>query len=58
MSGHDLERYTTLYSILNNIKYATIDPVCFTHMALDSHNTQGRYNEYEKFKTINKISDP
>jgi hypothetical protein len=47
--GHDLERYTTLYCILNNINYGIIQPVCLEHVAMDSHATQGRFHNYEKF---------
>jgi hypothetical protein len=49
-SGHYLERYLSIYCILKNIKYIVID--CkFEHSALDSHNTQGRYeNKYLTFE--------
>jgi hypothetical protein len=57
MSGHNLERYLTAYCFINNIEFSFINPVCFVHKALDSHNTQGRAHEYEKFKTLNQISD-
>lgn len=47
--GHDLERFTTLYCIKNNIPYSVISPCCFDHVAMDSHSTQGRHHVYKTF---------
>jgi len=55
MSGHFLERYLSAYCFIKGIKYGFIDPCCFEHMALDSHDTQGRKGEYEKFRETNNI---
>lgn len=57
MAGHNLERFLSVYCFLNNIKFDFLNPNCFKHEAMDSHNTQGRNHVYEKFKTINKISN-
>lgn len=47
--GHDLERFTTLYCIKNNIPYNIVLPCCFDHVAMDSHSTQGRHHIYKTF---------
>jgi len=57
MSGHNLERYLSVYCFLKNVQFDFVNPNCFKHEAMDSHNTQGRNNVYEGFKTVNKISD-
>jgi len=57
MSGHNLERFLSVYCFLKNKPFGFINPHCLKHEALDSHNTQGRNNEYEEFKVINKISN-
>ena len=51
--GHKLERYTTIYTHLNNIPYGFIPSECFSHNRLDSHSTQERHHIYESF--INRI---
>lgn len=51
MSGHDLERFTTYYASLNDIKYGVISPVCFEHMQLDSHSTQSMNYKYQQFRS-------
>ena len=55
MSGHFLERYLSAYCFIKDIKFSFVDPCCFEHMALDSHDTQGRKGEYEKFRETNNI---
>ena len=57
MSGHNLERFLSVYCFINNIDYDFVTPNCFKHEAMDSHSTQGRNYVYEEFKTINKISN-
>lgn len=60
MSGHFLERYLSVYCYIKNIKFGIIKNSNLVHKGYDSHNTQGIYNShrgYERFKTINKISD-
>lgn len=51
--GHMLERYTTLYALVNKVPYGIISPYCLEHLALDSHSTQGRHSMYTNF--INTI---
>lgn len=41
--GHYLERFTTVFCDINNIKYGIIDNVN-EHYAFDSHKTQGKTN--------------
>lgn len=48
-TGHALERYTTLYFSSKGIKYDLISPVCITHDAFDSHNTQGMFHKFKNF---------
>jgi hypothetical protein len=57
LSGHSLERFLSVYCFLYKKQFGFISPNCFKHHALDSHNTQGRHNDYERFKTLNQISD-
>jgi len=49
-TGHELERYTTLYCASRGLTFGIIEPKCFEHIAMDSHNTQGRFHIYETFK--------
>ena len=49
-TGHALERYTTIYSSSRGLHIGSIDPICFHHLAMDSHNTQGRFGIYQNFK--------
>lgn len=50
MSGHNLERFLTIYCFIKKIKYNFIEPKLFNHVSLDSHNTQNKlkYDEYIK----------
>jgi hypothetical protein len=57
MSGHNLERFLSVYCFYKRKQFGFINPHCLKHQALDSHATQGRNQEYEQFKIINKISD-
>ena len=60
MAGHYLERYLTTYCFLRNIDFGFINPCCFVHAALDSHNTQNRKDGpegYERFKVTHQISN-
>jgi hypothetical protein len=57
MSGHNLERFLSVYCFYKRKAFGFINPHCLKHQALDSHNTQGRNYTYEEFKAINKISD-
>lgn len=56
MAGHNLERFLSVYCFLRYKPFGFITPLCIKHEALDSHNTQGRHADYEKFKITNKIS--
>lgn len=49
-SGHALERYTTIYSSSRGFQIGTIYPACLQHLAMDSHDTQGRFGIYQNFK--------
>lgn len=54
-SGHFLERFTTVYLTLNKLQYRCIENDkgdILRHYAVDSHNTQGRHNEYLKYKEL------
>jgi len=57
MSGHNLERFLSVYCFHKRKTFGFINPHCLKHQALDSHDTQGRNQEYEQFKIINKISN-
>jgi hypothetical protein len=49
-TGHALERYTTIYSSSKGFSMGVIDPVCFQHLAMDSHGSQGRSQIYKNFR--------
>jgi len=54
-SGHWLERFTTLFLTLNNIPYRCLEQEgkgIITHLAIDSHNTQGRHELYKQYQTL------
>lgn len=53
MSGHNLERYISVYCFLNNIKYDFINNFYFVHESLDSHDTQNKHENYLNY--INTI---
>lgn len=54
MSGHSLERFLSVYCFLKNVDFGFVEPKLFDHVALDSHDTQGK-NSYKDFlKTLNK----
>jgi hypothetical protein len=56
MSGHNLERFLSVYCFINNVEYDIFcEEEIFYHDSLDSHNTQGRYNRYNQFKIQNNI---
>jgi len=60
MAGHFLERYLSVYCFIKNVEFGFINPCCFVHAALDSHNTQNRKDGpegYERFKANYQISD-
>jgi hypothetical protein len=57
MSGHNLERFLSVYCFYRRKSFGFINPHCLKHQALDSHDTQGRSQEYEKFKVTNQISN-
>jgi hypothetical protein len=48
MSGHNLERFLSVYCFLNDINFDFVDPKLFHHKSLDSHDTQGK-NSYNSF---------
>lgn len=48
MSGHNLERFLTIYCFLKNINFNFVEPKLFDHVALDSHSTQNK-SKYSEF---------
>ena len=56
LSGHFLERFTTVFLTLNNNTYKTLtsstESDIIKHHAIDSHNTQGRHSEYLRYREI------
>ncbi len=52
MSGHNLERFLTVYCFVNNITFDFEEPKLFNHVSLDSHNTQHKANYTEFIKNI------
>ena len=48
MSGHNLERFLSVYCFMNNISFDFVNPKLFDHKSLDSHDTQGK-NSYMSF---------
>jgi hypothetical protein len=48
MSGHSLERFLSVYCFLKQVDFGFVEPKLFNHVALDSHDTQGK-NSYKDF---------
>lgn len=52
MSGHNIERFLTIYCFIKNIKFDFVEPKLFNHVSLDSHNTQNKSNYSDFFEKV------